>query len=243
MNWKRYLTMRLGILAGILSLTAVTFTTPLRADEESAADRVRRATQIFDSIMSSPDKGIPDYLINRAYAIAVIPHVVKGAFFVGGDWGKGIVSQRKPDGRWSNPAFITITGGSYGLQFGAEATDYVLVFTNHEGFDPLLHGKVKLGADASVAAGPVGRTASANTGDQFKSSIYTYSHAKGVFAGIALTGAAVTLDNSAIHEVYGPNVTAQDILVKQNVAENKTVAPFVNALDKYAPKSKMAKIP
>src|SRR5207237_5500223 len=141
-------------------------------------------------------------LMSRAEAIAVIPHGVKGAFGVGGEYGKGLVSHRLESGRWSPPSFIKIGGGSFGLQLGVEATDLVLVFTDSQGFKGLLEGKVKLGADAAVAAGPVGRNAQASMDVMLKSPILAYSRSKGLFAGISLDGAVVTIDDSENRKVY-----------------------------------------
>ena len=223
-----------GILSCFLPLIALMTAAPVMANENDDAERAERAAQVLKEVMSMPDKGIPEELLENAKAIAVIPQVVKGALIVGGSYGKGLVSERTDDGGWSAPSYIDLGGGSFGFQIGAQATDYVLIFTNNDGIKPLLAGKVQLGADASVAAGPVGRTAAAATGDQFKSAIYTYSRSKGAFAGIALKGAVLSIDDSANHTVYGKKVTAQDLLVKQDVKPNSTVQPFVNALDKYA---------
>ncbi len=198
------------------------------------ADRAQRAAAVISEIMETPDNAIPKDLLKKATAIAVIPHDVKGAFFFGGSFGKGLVSEREKNGKWSAPSFIQLTGGSFGLQFGVSATDYVLVFTNYEGVKPLLKGKLKLGGDASVAAGPVGRTAGADTNLLLQAAIYTYSRSKGVFAGIALDGAYLSIDSEANHEVYGKAVTADDLLMRSEVRSRKAVTPFVAALDKYA---------
>jgi lipid-binding SYLF domain-containing protein len=176
--------------------------------------------------------------MSRAEAIAVFPHVVKGAFGVGGEYGKGLVSARMPNGRWSTPAFIKIGGGSFGFQIGAQATDLVLVFTSRDGFKGLLDGKVKLGADAAVAAGPVGRDASAATDVLLKSPVLAYSRSKGLFAGVSLDGAVVSIDDSENQRVYGKEITAQDILYNGSARMNDIVTPFVHALEKYAPAHK-----
>jgi lipid-binding SYLF domain-containing protein len=190
---------------------------------------------VLTEIMQAPDKGIPDELMANAKAVAVIPHVVKGAFGIGGRYGKGVVSHRLPNGRWSPPSFIDIGGGSFGLQLGVEATDLVLVFTNEEGFKGLLKGKVKLGADATAAAGPVGRKAEVGTDVLLKSAVFAYSRSKGLFAGISLDGTVVTIGDDDNKNVYGKEVSAEDILLHGRVSVNNVVAPFVNALEKYSP--------
>jgi lipid-binding SYLF domain-containing protein len=186
-------------------------------------------------MMNIPEQGIPDELMQRAQGVAVIPHMVKGAFGIGGRYGKGLVSQRTATG-WSTPAYVEIGGGSFGLQLGVEATDLVLVFTNDKGLKSLLEGKVTLGADAGVAAGPVGRKASMATDVLLKSSIFAYSRSKGLFAGVSLEGAALTMDDSANRKVYGKEVTGEEILVEGKVKTNATAMPFVDALTKYSPR-------
>jgi lipid-binding SYLF domain-containing protein len=175
--------------------------------------------------------------MERAVAIAVIPNMKKGAFGLGGTYGKGLVSRRM-NGKWGAPAFIEIGGGSFGLQLGVESTDVVLVFTSENGFKGLLDGKVKLGADAGVAAGPVGRKAEASTDVLLKSPVLSYSRSKGLFAGVSLEGAVVTIDDSANKKVYGKDVTGHDILEGKAVRVNSDVAPFVHALEMASPQPK-----
>jgi len=202
------------------------------------SERVTNATNVLTEVMQIPDKGIPDELMEHAVAVAVIPHMVKGALGLGGTYGKGLVSHRGTDGRWSAPSFIEIGGGSVGLQLGVQATDVILVFTSNDGFKGLLEGKVKLGADAAVAAGPVGRKAEAGTDVLLKSPVFSYSRSKGLFAGISLEGAVVSIDDSANKKVYGKAVTGKDILLGHGVPVNNEVAPFVRALEKYSPQVK-----
>jgi len=214
---------------------------PLFAQNKNEyAERAAKAASVLTEIMGIPEQGIPEDLLPRARAIAVIPHVVKGALGIGGQYGKGLVSQRMANGKWSAPAFIDIGGGSFGLQLGVEASDLVLVFTNDDGVKSLLKGKVKLGVDASVAAGPVGRKAQASTDVLLKSSIWSYSRSKGLFAGVSLDGAAITMDDSANEKVYGKKLTGEDILAKGAVTANATVKPFVDALEKHSPSAKKA---
>jgi lipid-binding SYLF domain-containing protein len=205
---------------------------PIASDER---DRAVDAAHVLKQIIEAPDSTIPKELLENAHAIAVIPHVVKGAFMFGGEYGKGLVAQRRSDGTWSAPAYVDLTGGSFGFQIGASATDVILVFTNSQGVEPLLKGKVKLGADASVAAGPVGRTAEAGTDITLNAAIYSYSRSKGIFAGIALDGAVLSIDNDANRLAYGERVSGQDILLRGMVHPNANVEPFLEALRRDVP--------
>jgi lipid-binding SYLF domain-containing protein len=171
------------------------------------------ASQVLEETRDSRDQFIPDRLLERAYAIAVIPDLTKAAFFFGGRHGNGVMVVRNKDGRFSNPVFITMTGGSFGWQWGVQKTDIVLVFTSPKSIDGIAGGKVTLGADASVAAGPVGRQASAATDPSFKSEVYSYSRSRGVFAGLALDGTVVRIDDDANESFYNKSgVNASDII-------------------------------
>ena len=224
-------TFTIVLLVSSLGLHAVS----AKGTADDYRDRAQNAASVLTEIMQIPEGGIPNDLMGRAHAVAVIPHVVKGAFGIGGEYGKGLVSTRLENGHWSTPAFIKIGGGSFGLQLGVEATDLVLIFTDREGFRGLLDGKVKLGADAAVAAGPVGRDASASTDVLLKSPVLAYSRSKGLFAGISLDGAVVSINDSANKKVYGKEITAQDILYHGKARMNDIVSPFVQALEKYSP--------
>src|SRR5204863_7730305 len=151
---------------------------------KNEAERASEAATVLTTIMGIPDNAIPEELMARAHGIAVIPHVVKGAFGFGGQWGKGLAAQRREDGSWGTPAYIQIAGGSFGLQLGVQASDLILVFTDENGMKPLLKGKVQIGADASAAAGPVGRKAAVGTDVLLKTAIFTYSRSTGLFAGV-----------------------------------------------------------
>ena len=210
---------------GILSAKSAT-------DEQ---ERAVKAAEVLTDVMNAPDQAIPNELMERAEAIAVFPHVIKGAFGVGGEFGHGLVSQRMANGRWSAPAYIKIGGGSFGFQIGGTSTDIVLVFTDRKGYEGLLSGKVKLGADAAVAAGPVGRNAQVGTDIKLTSPVFAYSRSKGLFAGVALDGALVTIDDSANELVYGRAMSGREILTEGRAPINNVVAPFVQALDRYSP--------
>jgi lipid-binding SYLF domain-containing protein len=232
---------RTGLLSIALALAMVLGISVRTAKAKDASDEREKAVKAADvltEIMQIPENGIPDELMERAQAVAVFPHVIKGAFGVGGQYGHGLVSERRADGRWSAPSFVKIGGGNIGLQLGVQSTDLVLVFTSRDGFKGLLDGKVKLGADAAVAAGPVGRKAQVATDVLLKSPVFAYSRSKGLFAGIALDGSVVTIDDSANRRVYGKDFTAQDILLDGKAPINSYVAPFVRVLDKYSPARK-----
>jgi lipid-binding SYLF domain-containing protein len=210
--------------------------TAQQSNERSAeAERAADAVNVLTEIMSIPENSIPEDLMARAHGIAVIPHVVKGAFGIGGQWGKGLMSQRREDGSWSAPAYIEIGGGSFGLQIGVQATDIVLVFTDEDGIKGILKGKVKLGADASATAGPVGRKAEVGTDVLLRSAVFAYSRSRGLFAGISLDGSVIGMDDNANRKIYGNNVTGKDLLLGNAVGTNNVVQPFVAELQQVSP--------
>src|SRR5438552_3340908 len=189
----------------------------------SEADRASEAAKVLTEVMNIPETAIPEQLMARAHGIAVIPHEVKGAFGIGGQWGKGLISQRREDGSWSTPAFIEIGGGSFGLQIGVQATDLILVFTDESGIKGMLKGKVKLGVDASATAGPVGRKAEVATDVLLRSGAFAYSRSRGLFAGVSLDGSVVGMDDSANRKIYGNEVTGEQILLGKSVRSKHTV--------------------
>ena len=207
--------------------------------DKDAAKRVQEAASVLQDLTASSDKRVPNELLERAEAIAVIPHMIKGAFVIGGRYGKGVVSERTSNGRWSSPAFIEIGGGSFGAQIGGTSTDLVLVFTDRNALGLLAGGRdLKLGVDAGIVAGPIGREAEAGVNANLKSAIYAYSRAKGLFAGVALDGAVLNMDKDMNHKVYGESADAKQIL-DGNVAANATVRPFTDVLDKVVPKKRL----
>ena len=181
-------------------------------DESSIQKRIVASAHVLDEIMGTPDKAIPDKVMKDAKCIAVIPSMVKIAVGFGGSHGKGVAVCRLANGRWSAPAPITITGGSWGLQLGGQAIDLVLVVMNQQGMDHLLSSKFKIGAEASAAAGPVGRDAGADTDWKMKAEMLTYSRARGLFAGVDLSGASVTQDKDETRLLYGKFVPFDAIL-------------------------------
>jgi lipid-binding SYLF domain-containing protein len=180
--------------------------------KEDATNRLENATSVVHEIMSAPDNGIPEEVLEHARCVAVVPHMVKGGFIFGGKHGKGVASCRTADG-WSAPAFITISGGSWGLQIGLEGVDLVMIIQNEKGMQKLLDSNFKIGADASAAAGPVGRHASAGTDWKMDTEILTYSRAKGAFAGLTLEGASVRQDSDSRKAIYGRKVTTRALLL------------------------------
>jgi lipid-binding SYLF domain-containing protein len=193
--------------------------------------RVADATDVLDQLLRIPEQSIPPTLLARAYAVAVVPNVVKGAFGLGFRRGKGILVVRNPDNTWSNPAFIALTGGSLGFQFGANSTDIILVFKTRNGVENISSGKLTLGADASVAAGPVGRYTSAATDIQFKAEVYSYSRSRGLFAGVALEGASVSMDRTSNAAFYGSSsMTPEQIFASSGNSAPAVANNFVQLL-------------
>ena len=182
--------------------------------------RVGDAADVLDQLLRIPEKTIPPALLSRAYAVAVIPDVVKVGFGLGARRGKGVIVVRQDDNSWSNPAFVTLTGGSIGWQIGAQSTDVILVFKTRKGVVDISGGKLTLGADASIAAGPVGRHTEIATDIRFEAEVMSYSRSRGLFAGVALEGAGVTMDRKANAAFYGdPSMTPDKIFVSSpNIA-------------------------
>ncbi len=191
------------------------------------------ASQVLEELRTSRDQYVPDRLLERAYAIAIIPDMTKVAFFAGGRRGHGVLVVRDKDGRFTSPLFITMTGGSFGWQWGVQSTDIMLVFTTRRGVEGITGGKFTLGADASVAAGPVGRSASASTDTSFKAEVYSYSRSRGVFAGLALDGTALTIDDDANDAFYGKSgVLASDIISGNVKSNDESARRFLAAVNK-----------
>jgi lipid-binding SYLF domain-containing protein len=194
--------------------------------------RLLTATEVLEEVQAMPDQQIPDALLSRAYGIAVIPDVTKVAFIFGGRHGNGVLVVRdKLNAPWSNPVFVALTGGSWGLQAGAQSSDIILVLTTKTGVEGIAGGKLTLGADASVATGPVGRQGSAATDMNFNAEIYSYARTRGLFGGIALDGSVISIDRSANASVYGKSgVTATEIFSGQAPAAPATAQRFLERL-------------
>jgi lipid-binding SYLF domain-containing protein len=202
-------------------------------NETAIQKRIENSANVLSEIMATPDKAIPDKVMKEAKCIAVIPSMVRIAVGFGGSHGKGVAVCRLDSGRWSAPAPITITGGSWGLQLGGQAVDLVMIVTNQQGMDHLLSDKFKIGANASAAAGPVGRDAGADTDWKMKAEILTYSRARGLFAGIDLNGSVVSQDKDETHLLYGKFVPFGDIL-RGKVRPPAGSGVFETAVRKYA---------
>jgi lipid-binding SYLF domain-containing protein len=212
-----------------LSLAAWATAAHAGAREEG---RLLVATEVVEEVQGMPDQRIPDSLLSRAYGIAVIPDVTKVAFIFGGRHGNGVLVVRdKLNAPWSNPVFVSLTGGSWGFQAGAQSSDIILVFTTRSGVEGIAGGKLTLGADASVATGPVGRQGSAATDIGFNAEIYSYARTRGLFGGIALDGSVISIDRSADASFYGKSdVTATDIFSGQAPIAPETAQRFLTHL-------------
>jgi len=200
--------------------------------ESKASDRAQSAADVLNDIQSAPDAGIPQEILSRSECVAVVPSMLKGGFVFGAKYGRGLASCRTPKG-WSAPAFFTIEGGSFGFQIGGQAVDLVMLIMNKNGMQRLLSSEFALGADASVAAGPVGRHAEGNTDWKMRAEILTYSRARGVFAGATLNGAVVKQDKDSTREFYGHMVTSKASLTGE-VDPPAAANPFLTTLAKWA---------
>ncbi len=224
----------------LLSICILCVGTGWSDDKGSDIDkRLDNSAKVLDEIMSVKDKAIPDKVMEHAKCIAVIPSMVKIAVGFGGSHGKGVATCRTASGAWSAPAPVTITGGSWGLQLGGQAVDLIMVVMNQAGMDHLLSSKFKLGADASAAAGPVGRDAGADTDIKMRSEVLTYSRARGLFAGVDLNGAALTQDKDETRLLYGKFLPFSDIL-SGKVEATAASRPFLSAVRKYSEVSKQS---
>jgi SH3 domain-containing YSC84-like protein 1 len=212
-------------LVALLSLTGIGWA---GTNREATNDRLDHAGSVLHEIMAAPDKGIPEEVLEHAKCVAVVPHLLKGGFVFGAENGRGVATCRTADG-WSAPVFFAITGGSWGLQIGVEGVDLVMIIQNERGMKQLLSSKFELGADASAAAGPVGRHASANTDWKMDAEILTYSRARGAFAGLTLNGASIRHDEDSTRAIYGHDVSNARIL-KGEVAMPGAAHSFLDAV-------------
>lgn len=194
-------------------------------------ERARNAVRVLDDIRHMPDGGLPDKLLDEAKAIIVIPDMIKVGLVIGGRGGHGLLAVKNADGTWSQPVFVKIAGGSIGWQAGMQSADVVLVFRNDRSLENIVNGKFTLGADAGVAAGPVGRNASAATDGQMKAEIWSWSRARGLFAGVALDGAVLSIDDNANSAVYGTQMTPRAILENRQPAPSNDVVAFRDELE------------
>jgi len=216
-------------VAAALAALTLTLVPHLAAAQGVETDRLTDASKVLEEVLSAPDKGVPQAIIEKAQAIVVIPSTVKGALIIGAQRGKGVMSVKTATG-WSAPAFVTLTGGSIGLQIGGQATDIVLVVVNERGIDNLAQNTFKIGGDASVAAGPVGREATASTDYKLQAEILSYSRSRGLFAGVSLAGSTIRADRDANEKIYGVGYSTKNIVVERKVEPTAAAEPWLKVL-------------
>ena len=223
-------------ISACLTLVVLLFSVFLAAEDQpketKATDRLQAAADVLNEIQSAPDSGIPQEILGRSECVAVVPSMLKGGFVFGAKYGRGLASCRTPKG-WSAPAFFTVEGGSFGFQIGGQAVDLVMLIMNKEGMQHLLSSEFALGADASVAAGPVGRHAEGDTDWKMRAQVLTYSRARGIFAGATLNGAVVKQDKDSTREFYGHMVTTKASLTGE-IDAPAAANPFLSTLAKWA---------
>jgi lipid-binding SYLF domain-containing protein len=212
-----------------VAAVALTLLPCLAFAQQVETDRVNEAARVLEEILAAPDKGVPEAIIEKAQAVVVIPSTVKGALLIGAQRGKGVMSVKSAAG-WSAPAFITLTGGSVGLQIGGQATDIVLVVVNERGIENLAQNTFKIGGDASVAAGPVGREATASTDYKLQAEILSYSRSRGLFAGISLAGSTIRADRDANEKIYGVGYSTKNIVVERKVEPTAAAESWLKVL-------------
>jgi SH3 domain-containing YSC84-like protein 1 len=218
-----------ALLAVVLSLVTLLGSMASATAKEDSVERLQNAGDVLKEIMGAPDKGIPEEVLDNAKCIVVVPHLIKAGFIFGGKHGRGVASCRSANG-WSAPAFISVGGGSWGLQIGAEGVDLVMLVMNDKGLQHLLSSKFQLSGEGSAAAGPVGRHASAGTDWKLDSELLTYSRSKGAFAGLTLEGAVIEQDADSTIAIYGKDVAFRKVLTG-NVTPPAVAAPFMSALE------------
>ena len=225
-----------AVLFAIVSLCTLSFagdeTKTEPKDEPKAVERLQSSATVLDEIMGAPDKAVPEEILGSAECVAVVPSLLKGGFIVGARYGRGVASCRTEKG-WSSPAFFTVGGGSFGLQIGGQAVDLVLLIMNKEGMKNLLSSKFEIGADASAAAGPVGRHAEGNTDWKMKAQVLTYSRTRGIFAGLTLNGAVIKQDKDSTRQFYGRMVPFKTSLTGV-IPPPENARPWLESLSKWA---------
>ena len=229
----------ISVVAALLGLPALLNPAPVRADDKAKEeDRLQNSGTVMKEILDIPDD-IPQSLLDKAECVVVLPSVLKAAFIVGASYGRGAMTCRSGEdfhGPWSAPTMMALEGGSFGLQLGGQATDFVLLVMNGRGASAILSSKVKLGGDASAAAGPVGRDASAESDVTLRAEILTYSRARGLFAGISLEGSTLRPDNDANERIYGQRLSSKDIALKGAVPIPPAAKLLISTLNQHSPK-------
>ena len=234
---KRIVTFLMTTLCMTLPILSVS---ARAAEPQKDEDRLRNSGTVLKEILDVPDD-IPQDLLDKADCVVVFPSVLKAAFIVGGSYGRGAMTCRKGEdfnGSWGAPTMMALEGGSFGFQIGGEATDFVLLVMNERGARGILSSKVKLGADASAAAGPVGRTASAETDATLRADILSYSRARGAFAGVALDGSTIRPDKDANEQIYGSEIPASEIVLSGHIAIPEAAQKMISTLDSRTPRHK-----
>ncbi len=221
-----------AVMIGVMAISGVSRAQEKKVDGEGK--RVAEATTVFTEIMNAEDNAIPKAILGKAEGIAVFPSTIKAGLLVGGMRGRGILSARGESGTWSAPAFLTLTGGSFGLQIGGEAADLILVVQNRRGLENLVRNQFKVGADAGVAAGPIGRDAQASTDIQMRAQILSYSRSRGLFAGITINGSTIRQDKDANQRFYGKRYETKQIVFERLGGAPEPVAGWREILKKYA---------
>ncbi len=225
--------MRAQTLYARLAISLLCFFSIVAVAGERQDARLLTSTKVLDELLQMPEQNIPTWLLERAHAVAVVPDVIKVGLGIGGRRGKGVLVIRKDNGEWSNPIFVNLTGGSFGFQVGVQSADVVLVFTSRHSIEGIVGGKVTLGADAAVAAGPVGRQSSAATDVGLNAQVYSYSRASGLFAGVALDGSAITIDHRSNELFYQrPGVLASEIIRSDAPAAPAPAQQLIAAIDR-----------
>jgi lipid-binding SYLF domain-containing protein len=225
-----------GALAGVMCVPAAS--AKGKDEEQKENDRIQNAGTVIKEILNVPDD-IPQDLLDKARCVIVFPSVVKAAFIVGGSYGRGVMvcrTHKDYTGAWGAPAMMALEGGSVGLQIGGQATDFVILVMNNRGADSVLHSKVKLGADAAVAAGPKGRDAAASTDVTLRAEMLSYSRSRGAFAGVSLEGSTLRPDRDANKRLYGKEVTAEDIVEESRLSAPDSAHELISRLEKASPK-------
>lgn len=218
-------------LLGVLAVSASCLSVRAQAQDAKLSGRLDAAANVMGEIMHTPDKGIPQSILASAHCVVVVPSYKKAAFVVGGQYGQGVATCRTPRG-WSAPVFVQLAGGSFGFQIGGQATDLVLLAMNDHGLEDMLHSKFKLGGDASVAAGPVGRNAAADTDITLHAEFLTYSRARGIFAGIDLSGVVLSQNTDDTRDEYGSDVPYESVL-HGHVPTPANAVHFVHTVARY----------
>ena len=219
--------------AAAVCVVAFLHAQPRAQKDDNEAKRVHEAATIFDEIMGAQDKAIPTAILSKATGIAIFPSTIKAGLVFGGVRGRGVLSGRTADG-WSSPAFLTLTGGTFGLQIGGESADIILVINGERGLQNLVGNQFKIGADAALAAGPIGRDAQASTDIQLRAQILSYSRARGLFAGVTINGSTIRQDMDANQRFYGKRLTTKQVVFEGQAGAPEAVGEWRAALAKYA---------